>query len=167
MNNINGNGTYTWSDKSQLIGYWKNNELIGDKIFIWPSGKKFLGKSLAKGSGLFEWYLMKFNKRDFGIKYKFDWVNGTPNHKKGEFFNPETKLWTKVGEISIEEKNKENLANLESTIQEKDNLPKPLLKMFPYTSQNSINANNSKISFKNKFNEGFLQNLLSKKFIDK
>ena len=58
-NSINGKGTYTWfSDKTKFICDWKDNKMVGDGQFFWPSGKKFEGNlrdNSLNGTGLFEW----------------------------------------------------------------------------------------------------------------
>ena len=68
-----------------------------------------------------------FTHRDFGVKYKFSWENGNPNHKRGEFYNPETKLWCKANEEKPVEKVKEKPVEKEKSI-EKDQKEKSPIK---------------------------------------
>ena len=43
-NNINGYGTYKWSNQSQYIGEWKINKMDGNGVFTWSDGRKYLGE---------------------------------------------------------------------------------------------------------------------------
>ncbi len=60
-NCYNFKGIYTWSDKRQFIGDWKNNKMHGEGTFIWPDDKKYKGQYFEdkkQGYGVFEWYLI-------------------------------------------------------------------------------------------------------------
>ena len=88
-NNINGKGIYTWGDKRQYIGDWKNNKMDGHGVFTWPDGRKYQGDykdDKKDGFGIFEWA--------DGKKYKGYWTNGKQNGE-GEFYNDQTKTWRK------------------------------------------------------------------------
>jgi len=51
-------GVYTWADKRQFIGDWKNNKMDGEGVFVWPDGRKYHGQykdDKKEGYGVFEW----------------------------------------------------------------------------------------------------------------
>jgi hypothetical protein len=51
-------GMYTWNDKRQFIGDWKNNKMDGEGTFIWPDERKYQGQykdDKKEGYGVFEW----------------------------------------------------------------------------------------------------------------
>ena len=80
-------GIYTWADKRQFTGDWKNNKMDGEGIFIWPDGRKYNGQykdDKKEGTGSFEW--------NDGRKYQGMWKNGK-QHGEGEFFNPKENSW--------------------------------------------------------------------------
>ena len=39
MNEIQGNGRYTWADKKCYTGCWLNNKMHGEGHLAWPDGK--------------------------------------------------------------------------------------------------------------------------------
>ncbi len=52
-------GIYTWSDRRQFIGDWKNNKMDGEGVFVWPDRRKYTGQykdDKKHGYGVFEWY---------------------------------------------------------------------------------------------------------------
>ena len=43
MNEIQGHGTYIWSDQKQYTGDWLNNKMHGFGHLKWPDGKQYIG----------------------------------------------------------------------------------------------------------------------------
>ena len=78
---------YTWGDKRQYIGDWKNNKMDGHGVFTWPDGRRYQGDykdDKKDGYGIFEWA--------DGKKYKGFWTNGKQNGE-GEYFDPRDNVW--------------------------------------------------------------------------
>ena len=61
----------------------------GEGVFIWPDGRKYIGKfENDKRDGYGEY---KFKD---GRMYKGNWKNGF-QHGEGQFYNPKNNLWIK------------------------------------------------------------------------
>lgn len=78
---------YTWNDKRQFIGDWKNNKMDGEGTFIWPDERKYQGQykdDKKEGYGVFEWYCLTF-KTFIGMMGENIKVNGkTVNNMETE-----------------------------------------------------------------------------------
>lgn len=43
-NNIEGDGTYSWSDGRSFTGQWKLNKMHGRGVFTWSDGRRYEGE---------------------------------------------------------------------------------------------------------------------------
>lgn len=42
-NNIQGKGTYIWSDGRKFVGNWKNSKMRGKGFYSWEDGRSYEG----------------------------------------------------------------------------------------------------------------------------
>ena len=77
MNEFNGYGTLTWSDKKTYEGNWKENKMNGIGKLVWPDGRSYEGNfinDVKEGEGLFIW--PDVSKKGKYRSYRGSWKNG-------------------------------------------------------------------------------------------
>jgi len=43
-NDIQGDGTYCWSDGRKFVGQWSKNRMHGKGVFTWQDGRSYEGE---------------------------------------------------------------------------------------------------------------------------